>query len=159
MSDKIKYYKEIAELENRITEIKKTKGCFYVGDKVYYCPFFISKDVNFKEQTIIDCVIDDSSVDFTICDDKSVGIVGLSQIFKYKNKAIESYNKNLTKILLVLVKEQLTSEKKRIAFRTSNEPINDIYIDGDVKTLIIDFIIDFGNTALTINKLFSELKA
>ena len=65
----------------------------------------------------------------------------------------------MTKILLVLVKEQLTSEKKRIAFRTSNEPINDIYIDGDVKTLIIDFIIDFGNTALTINKLFSELKA
>ena len=28
MSDKIKYYKEIAELENRITEIKKNKGMF-----------------------------------------------------------------------------------------------------------------------------------
>lgn len=83
----------------------------------------------------------------------------MSQVFKYRNKAIESYNKNLTKILLALVKEQLTSEKKRIAFRTSNEPINGIYIDGDVKTLIIDFIIDFGNAGLTINKLFSELKA
>ena len=158
MSDKIKYYKEIAELENKIMEIKETKGCVYVGDKVYYCPFVISKDVNFKEQTIIDCYVNDSSVDFVISDDKAVGMVGLSQIFKYKNKAIESYNKNLTKILLVLVKEQLTSEKKRIAFRTSNEPINGIYIDGDVKTLIIDFIIDFWNTALTINKLFSELK-
>ena len=57
MSNKIKYYKEISELENRIMEIKKTKGCFYIGDKVYYCPFVISKDVNFKEQTIIDCYV------------------------------------------------------------------------------------------------------
>ena len=159
MSDKIKYYKEIAELENRITEIKKTKGCVYVGDKVYYCPFVISKDVVFKEQTIIDCYVNDSSVDFLICDDKTMGMVGSSQIFKYKNNAIESYNKNLVDILLVLVKEQLTSEKKRIAFKASNEPINGIYIDDNVKMLIIDFIIDFGNTPLTINKLFSELKA
>lgn len=88
-----------------------------------------------------------------------MGMVGSSQIFKYKNNAIESYNKNLVDILLVLIKEQLTSEKKRIAFKASNEPINGIYIDDNVKMLIIDFIIDFGNTPLTINKLFSELKA
>ena len=159
MNNKIKYYKEISELENKIMEIKETHGCLHVDDKVYYCPFVISKKVNFKEQTIVDCFVYDSSVDFVICDNKTMGMVDLSQVFKYKNKAIEAYNKNLAKILLILVKEQLTSEKKRIAFRTSNDPIDGIYIDDDIKMLIIDFIIDFGNTPLTINKLFSELKA
>ena len=33
MSDKIKYYKELAELENRITEIKKQRDVFMLEIK------------------------------------------------------------------------------------------------------------------------------
>ena len=66
-------------------------------------------------------------------------------------------NENLLNILSTLVKKKLLSEKDRIEFRTSNEPIDKIYLDDDVKMMIIMEIIEHGNSDETIDIIYNDL--
>ena len=49
------------------------------------------------------------------------------------------------------------SEKDRIEFRTSNEPVDKIYLDDDVKMMIIMEIIEHGNSDETIDIIYNDL--
>ena len=64
---------------------------------------------------------------------------------------------NLLNTLSTLVKEKLLSEKDRIEFRTSNEPVDKIYLDDDVKMMIIMEIIEHGNSDETIDIIYNDL--
>lgn len=156
-NSKTKYYEEIQDLLNKIEEIKRQKKCFVPGDSVYYCPFIITGKPKFDENKISDFVICDYGVDFSIYDDSSYGIVGEEQIFEYRGEAMKKYNKNLSSILSILVKEKLLTEKDRMLFGDSNEPIKKIYIDFDVRKVIIMTIIDYGNTDESIDILYKKL--
>lgn len=156
-NSKIKYYEEIQDLLNKIEEIKRQKKCFVPGDSVYYCPFMITGKAKFDENKILDFIVRDSGVDFHIYDDLSYGVVGEEQIFEHRGEAMKKYNKNLSSVLSILVKEKLLTEKDRVLFGSSIEPINGIYIDDNVRKTIIMTIIDHGNTDETVDILYKKL--
>lgn len=157
MMKKVDYYKKIQELQEEIDRIKKTKKCFTVGDEIFYAPYVISKEVKFNTYKIIESLVDENGIDFFISDDVKEGIVNEEQIFKYRNEAIKKYNENLLNTLSTLVKEKLLSEKDRIEFRTSNKPVDKIYLDDDVKMMIIMEIIEHGNSDETIDIIYNDL--
>lgn len=128
-----------------------------MGDEIFYAPYVISKEVKFNTYKIIESLVDENGIDFFINDDVKEGIVNEEQIFKYRNEAIKKYNENLLNTLSTLVKEKLLSEKDRIEFRTSNEPVDKIYLDDDVKMMIIMEIIEHGNSDETIDIIYNDL--